>query len=36
MKITRIELKELNDKGIIEVQTRLGACIYYDKIEVED
>jgi len=34
MKITKEELKELNEKGEVEVWTRVGATQFWDKIEV--
>jgi len=35
MKITKEELKELNEKGEVEVWTTFGVKEFWDKIEVE-
>ena len=34
MKITKDELKELNEKGVIEVRKKMGVYEYYEKIEL--
>lgn len=35
MKISKEELRELNNKGIVEVIAHCGSCEYYETIEVK-